>query len=92
MFSPPGKSAEFYGFFAVVGRTSSFIGPTIFGLLADWATRRSQARGLAEEMAEQAGHRVALFSIVAFLMIGLVLLLAVNEKRAREAAVQASSG
>jgi UMF1 family MFS transporter len=92
MFSPPGKSAEFYGFFAVVGRTSSFIGPTIFGLLADWATRRSELQGLATELAEQQGHRIALFSIVAFLLVGLVLLLAVNEKRAREAAQQAPSG
>ena len=92
LFSPPGKSAEFYGFFAVVGRTSSFIGPTIFGLLADWATKRSQVQGLAVDAAEKAGHRTALFSIVAFLLIGLVLLLAVNEKRAREAAQQAASG
>ena len=34
MFSPPGQSAEFYGFFAVAGRTSSFIGPAIYGWLA----------------------------------------------------------
>jgi len=32
--SPPGRSAEFYGFFAVAGRTSSFIGPTIYGIVA----------------------------------------------------------
>ena len=34
----------------------------------------------------QAGHRVALFSIVAFLIVGLFLLLRVNEKIGREAA------
>jgi UMF1 family MFS transporter len=87
MFSPPGQSAEFYGFFAVAGRTSSFIGPTIFGFLAEWATRQSESRGQSTVLAEQTGHRVALFSIVAFLLVGLVLLLLVNEKRAREAAV-----
>ena len=87
MFSPPGQSAEFYGFFAVAGRTSSFIGPTIFGLLAASATRRAEASGLATALAEQTGHRAALFSIVAFLLVGLVLLLFVNEKRARQAAV-----
>jgi len=86
MFSPAGRSAEFYGFFAVAGRTSSFIGPTIFGLLAEWATRQFELGGRSAMVAEDMGHRVALFSIVVFLVAGLVLLLAVNEKRARAAA------
>jgi UMF1 family MFS transporter len=90
MFSPPGKSAEFYGFFAVVGRTSSFIGPTVFGLLADWATRRFERAGLGTVLAEQSGHRVALFSIAAFLLVGLGLLLLVKEKRTRAAAPDAA--
>ena len=88
MFSPPGQSAEFYGFFAVTGRTSSFIGPTVFGLLAaeatEWYMNTQQMTALA---AEQAGHRVALFSIAAFLLAGLFLLLLVNEKKGRAAAV-----
>jgi UMF1 family MFS transporter len=84
-FAPPGQSAEFYGFFAVAGRTSSFIGPTIFGLLAAAATNRYLASGLAETMAKQEGHRVALFSIVAFLLVGMVLLLTVREVKGREA-------
>jgi UMF1 family MFS transporter len=92
-FSPPGQSAEFYGFFAVTGRTSSFIGPTIFGLLAaeatEWYMRTRQITTLA---AEQAGHRFALFSIVAFLLAGLVLLLSVNERKGREAAELVGGG
>jgi UMF1 family MFS transporter len=90
MFSPPGKSAEFYGFFAVTGRTSSFVGPTIFGILAAWATRQYELQGQLAELAEQSGHRVALFSIAAFLLAGLVLLLWVNEKKGRAAALEAS--
>jgi UMF1 family MFS transporter len=87
MFAPPGQSAEFFGFFAVAGRTSSFIGPPIFGLLAAWASESyARTRGLAPAAAEDAGHRVALFSIVAFLVAGLLLLLWVNEKKGREAA------
>jgi UMF1 family MFS transporter len=85
-FSPPGQSAEFYGFFAVAGRTSSFVGPTIFGLLAAWATGLYRAQGQGELLAEQSGHRIALFSIVVFLVAGLVLLLFVNEGQARAAA------
>jgi UMF1 family MFS transporter len=102
MFSPNGKSAEFYGFFAVAGRTSSFIGPTIFGLLAAGATGWFEDQGAAARLlwfqatengapfAEQLGHRVAVISIVAFLMIGLLLLLWVNEKKARAAALEMS--
>jgi UMF1 family MFS transporter len=87
VFSPPGKSAEFYGFFAVTGRMSSFVGPTIFGLMAAEATRwYQQTRQMSALAAEQAGHRLALFSIIAFLLIGLVLLLSVNEQEGREAA------
>jgi UMF1 family MFS transporter len=91
MFSPQGKSAEFYGFFAVTGRTSSFIGPTIFGLLAAWATKQFELQqGQVVELAEQSGHRVALFSIAAFLLVGLALLLFVNERKGRAAAQAAS--
>jgi UMF1 family MFS transporter len=87
-FAPAGQSAEFYGFFAVAGRTSSFIGPTIFGILAAEATLwYEKARGLTGLAAEQAGHRVALFSIVAFLLVGLLVLLWVNEARGRAEAV-----
>jgi len=85
-FSPPGKSAEFYGFFAVSGRTSSFIGPTIFGLVAHRATRRFLAQGQMELLAKQSGHRFALVSIVVFLLAGLVVLLFVNERKAIAAA------
>jgi UMF1 family MFS transporter len=87
MFSPPDKSAEFYGFFAVTGRTSSFIGPTVFGVLAAEATAwYERAQGMTVLAAEQAGHRLALFSIAAFLLVGLVLLLLVDEKKGRAAA------
>ncbi|MBN1177997.1 MAG: MFS transporter [Anaerolineae bacterium] len=88
MFSPPGKSAEFYGFFAVTGRTSSFIGPTVFGILAAQATQWIlNAGGTTALLAEQQGHRYALFSILAFLVVGTLLLLLVNEKKGRHAAL-----
>lgn len=83
LFSPPGQSGEFYGFFAVTGRTSSFIGPALFGVLAAEATFWFQRQGLAIQAAEQAGHRWALLSILLFLVIGSGLLLSVNEERGR---------
>ncbi len=89
MFSPPGQSAEFFGFFAVAGRTSSFIGPAVYGLIAAGAANWYQAQGQLAEAAEQAGQRLAILSIGAFLLLGLALLLRVDEKKAREAVATA---
>jgi UMF1 family MFS transporter len=86
MFSPPGRSAEFYGFFALTGRTSSFIGPAVFGWLAAMMTARYLGLGMGENLAEQGGHRVATLSIAVFLFLGLLLLLWVDEKKAVTAA------
>jgi UMF1 family MFS transporter len=95
IFSPPGRSAEFYGFFAVAGRTSSFIGPAIYGWVAAESALYFEAQGerpsflwfrLVEggaPLAEQLGQRVAILPVIVFLVVGLVLLLFVNEKRAR---------
>ncbi len=86
MFSPPGQSAEFYGFFAVAGRTSSFIGPTVYGIIAAEAALWYMSQGQTEVLAEQSGQRLAILSIGAFFIAGLVLLLWVNEGKARAAA------
>ncbi|MCK5212955.1 MAG: MFS transporter, partial [Dehalococcoidia bacterium] len=85
MLAPEGRSAEFYGFFAVAGRTSSFIGPTVFGIIAARMAIVFQNRGLLDLAAEQAGQRVAILSIAAFLLVGGLLLLFVNERAGRKA-------
>jgi UMF1 family MFS transporter len=86
MFSPPGQSAEFYGFFAVTGRTSSFIGPTVYGWVAVGAAAWYEAQGQTAILAEQAGQRLAILTIGAFLLVGLLLLWFVDETKARAAA------
>ena len=78
-FAPIEKSAEFYGFFEVGGRTSSFIGPTVYGFIAAEAAILLSARGMDAVSAEQMGIRVAIGSIVAFLVLGLVLLLKIRQ-------------
>jgi UMF1 family MFS transporter len=83
-FSPPGKSGEFFGFFALTGRTSSFIGPAVFGWLAAELALWYQSQGQSVELAEQSGHRLAIFSIAAFLIVGWALMAFVNENKARE--------
>jgi UMF1 family MFS transporter len=101
--APPGRSAEFYGFFAVAGRTSSFIGPTIYGFVAAEAALFFEAQGdqasflwfrLLEggaPFAEQLGQRVAILPVILFLVVGLIMLLGVNEKQARQRAATAPS-
>lgn len=91
LFSPAGQSAEFYGFFAVAGRTSSFIGPTLYGILAAEVAQMYVSRGMDVVLAEQSGQRAALFSVLAFLIVGFIALLVVNERRAKEDALKATA-
>ncbi len=95
VLAPAGRSAEFYGFFAVAGRTSSFIGPTIYGIVAAeaaifFASQGDKASFLwfkplagGGPFAEQLGQRVAILPVILFLVVGTLLLLLVNEKLAR---------
>ncbi|MBN1250150.1 MAG: MFS transporter [Anaerolineae bacterium] len=85
LLSPAGQSAEFYGFFAVAGRASSFIGPAVYGgvayRVAKWYEQTLRWTPL---MAERAGQRVAILSIGVFLLLGLALLTSVNERVVRD--------
>lgn len=83
LFAPPGKSAEFFGFFATFGRVSSVVAPLVFGWIAAEAALWYEGRGQAVALAEQSGLRLALLSIVAFILVGLILLTLVNEQKAR---------
>ncbi len=97
IFAPKNKSTEFYGFFALTGRSSAVIGPGVMGFSASgisaWVMNTLVAAGLVvagDELAitvtEQIGHRFALVTIVLFLLVGLMLLLFVDEKKGRIAA------
>lgn len=90
MFSPPGKSAEFYGFFALVGRTASFIGPLLFGIAVLEFTKMYSNQGQPLEMAEKSGHHTAILLIAVFFVIGLILLSFVDEDKARAAAQEST--
>ena len=83
---PPARATEFFGLFAVAGRSSSFIGPVIFGwVAADLAASYLSASVSALE-AEQLGLRMASFIIIAFLAIGGAVLWFVDENRGIKAA------
>jgi UMF1 family MFS transporter len=72
LFSPPARTAEFFGLWGLAGKTAAIIGPMTYGLIT-WLTGGN--------------HRLALLATSAFFVVGLALLLTVDERRGREAAV-----
>jgi UMF1 family MFS transporter len=73
MFAPPRQLAEFYGLWTFAIRLSSIIGPLSYGAIT-WATGGNQ--------------RLAIMSTAVMFVVGLVLLLKVDVRRGREAALQ----
>lgn len=86
MLVPSGQSAEFYGFFSVAGQASSFLGPTVYGWVATSVTAWQLKQGMEALLARQQGQRMAILSIGAFLLVGLLLLGAVHENPVRQSA------
>lgn len=62
---PPAAEAEMFGLYALTGKITAFIGPALYGLATH--VWESQRAGMA--------------SVVAFLLLGLLLLLTVREPR-----------
>jgi UMF1 family MFS transporter len=65
---PKGKEAEMFGFYAFCGKSSSVLGPTVFG-------------GVSYALA--GNQRAAVLAIGSFFLIGLVLLQRVSDPRAK---------
>lgn len=82
--APATKTAEFYGFLSVAGRTSTFVGPLVFGTISFRANNWYINHGLETKLAEQYGLLWAIGSIVAFLVIGLLVLLLVRRVTAKD--------
>ncbi len=77
--SPQTKTTEFYGFLSVAGRTSTAIGPLVFGstfaVMVHWYTTRN----FPAEIADQNAMYWALGTVLIFLVIGLAFLLRVKK-------------
>lgn len=76
MFAPERQLAEFYGLWTFAIRLASIIGPLSYGAIT-WMTGGNQ--------------RMAILSTAALFVVGLVLLIPVNMRRGREAALQANA-
>lgn len=72
LFSPPRRSGEFFGLWGLAMRLAAIIGPLSYG---------------STIYLLQGDHRLAILSTLLFFIAGLLLLLTVNEKRGREAAL-----
>jgi len=75
-FSPVRHQTEFFGFFALSGKVTSFMGPIVLGAVAQLAG--TQRGGIA--------------TVIAFFVVGGLLLAWVNERRGIEAAQAADAG
>lgn len=82
--APADKTAEFYGFLSVAGRTSTFIGPLVFGTISYRAHNWYVNNGYDAVLAEQYGLLWAIGSIIAFLFAGMLFLLLVKRVSAKE--------
>jgi len=69
-FSPTEQAGEFLGLWGFVNRLSAIVGPLSYGLINYWS---------------KGNHRLSLLSTLLFFIIGLVLLLKVDEKRGKAA-------
>jgi UMF1 family MFS transporter len=76
--APTSKTTEFYGFLSVAGRTSTFVGPLVFGTLSYRMNNFYLNRGFEAKIAENYGLYWAIGSIILFLLVGMFFLLFVK--------------
>ena len=67
---PPGKNAEFFGFYAISGKFAAILGPLVFATIADFT----------------GSTRLAILALCAFFLLGLLLLAGVDMQRGRQLA------
>ena len=77
--APREQAAEFYGFLSVAGRTSTFVGPLVFSTISYRMHNRYVKLGFEELQAEKLGLLWAIGAIIAFLIVGALLLILVRQ-------------
>ncbi len=69
-FTPERHQSEFFGFFAFSGKITAFMGPLVLGVVTQWS----------------GSQRVGVATVLAFFVVGGLLLMSVDERRGTEAA------
>ena len=80
LMTPANRTAEFFGFYNLSSKATSFIGPFTFGLVMHLTRSEETPRG---------DPRLAILSLLAQLVIGWLLVSRVNIARGREDAARA---
>lgn len=75
-FSPPERTAEFFGLWGIAVKMASIVGPMTYGLVS---------------YASHGNHRQALLTTATFFVASLILLSTVNEKRGKQAVLADSA-
>ncbi len=70
--SPPERESEFFGFYVLSGKFASMFGPLIFGSISHWS----------------GSQRLAVLSLLPFFVVGLILMLWIDERKAMAAVVE----
>ncbi len=69
--TPPDKKTEFFGFYSFFGKSSAIIGPLVFGFVSFLS----------------GDQRLAIFSIGLFFLVGLLILLKVNDPKVEQSSI-----
>jgi UMF1 family MFS transporter len=70
--TPASRESEFFGFYVLSGKFGSMFGPLLFGMISRYS----------------GSQRLAIFSLLPFFLVGLLLMLKIDERRARLAAAR----
>jgi UMF1 family MFS transporter len=71
-FSPPARSAEFFGLWGLAGKLAATVGPLSYGLISYLTA---------------GNHRLAILSTIGFFVAGLALLATIDEQRGKTTAL-----
>jgi UMF1 family MFS transporter len=74
---PPARAAEFFGFYALSGKTASILGPLVFGAVSVWSG---------------GNQRLSVLSVLVFFVVGGVLLGGVSNDRPEPGLLAPSRG
>jgi len=73
LFSPPGRYGEFFGLWGMCVKLAAIIGPLSYGVI-NWLT--------------DGNHRDSILTTLVFFIIGIIILLTIDEKRGRKHALR----
>jgi len=88
---PKGQSAEYFGFYNMLGKFAAIIGPTLMGIVGLAARNLLMPASPTQEQIHAVGRlsaRYSIASVILLFIIGAVLFYFVDEEKGKDAALQ----